>query len=203
MPQLEPLGPIDTPRVLTDLLAATGPNVAKTFADLDPDSPAPFTVDWAGEAESKMWMHVGRDYTERWHHQAQIRDAVGTPQLFQRRWFHPLLDLSVRALPYAYRDVEAEQDSCVVIEVDADQTDSGGAWTLCREESREESDWGIYEGAAESPAASIRVDADTAWKVLYNALSPEEGRSRAQVEGDEALASAFFGTRSVMVKSPS
>lgn len=184
-----------SPRVLTDLLAATGPEVAKTFASLDPESPAPFAVDWAGESESKMWMHVGRDYTERWHHQAQIRDAVGAPQLLARRWFHPLLDLSMRALPRAYRDVEAKLGTCVVVEVEADGPDSGGIWTL----RRNPSGWQIFGGEADSPAASIRVDADTAWKILYNALAPEEGRSQATDEGDEALSSAFFGTRSVMV----
>lgn len=183
-------------RVLTDLLAATGPEVAKTFASLDPDAPAPFAVDWAGESESKMWMHVGRDYTERWHHQSQIRDAVGAPQLFQRRWFHPLLDLSMRALPHAYRDVEAESGTCVVVRVEAE---GGGVWTLLREEFRDEAGWGIYEGEAESAAALIEIDGDTAWKVLYNALTAEEGRSRARIEGDEELATAFFGTRSVMV----
>lgn len=58
-----------SPRVMTDLLALTGPQVAATFAALPPHDPAPFAVDWAGESESENWMHVGREYTERWHHQ--------------------------------------------------------------------------------------------------------------------------------------
>jgi hypothetical protein len=33
-------------------------------------------VAWAGEAESKNWFHVARDYSEKWHHQQQIREAV-------------------------------------------------------------------------------------------------------------------------------
>ena len=98
----------------------------------------------------------------------------------------------MRALPHAYRDIESDVGTCVAIEVDAE---GGGVWAL----RRDESGWGIYQGKAGSPAASIRVDSDTAWKVLYNALSAEDGRSRARIEGDEAFVSTFFGTRSVMV----
>ena len=34
------------------------------------------TVDWAGPGPHPMWLHVAREYTERWSHQQQIRDAV-------------------------------------------------------------------------------------------------------------------------------
>jgi hypothetical protein len=57
----------------------------------------------------------------------------------------------------------------------------------------------VYQDAAPSPDALIQLDADTAWKSLYHALELDEARSRARVEGDEALAAPFFGTRSVMV----
>jgi len=36
-------------------------------------------VDWAEEMESKNWMAIAREYTEKWLHQQQIRDAIQQP----------------------------------------------------------------------------------------------------------------------------
>jgi hypothetical protein len=68
-----------SPAVLVSLLEATGPQVAAFLASLDADAPALYPVGWAGEDVSPNWMDVGREFTERWHHQQQIRDAVGQP----------------------------------------------------------------------------------------------------------------------------
>ncbi|HEV2719077.1 MAG TPA: maleylpyruvate isomerase N-terminal domain-containing protein, partial [Thermoanaerobaculia bacterium] len=88
--------------VITDLLEIAGARAAAYFESLDPHAPATIGVAWAGEAESENWMDTGREYTEWWHHQMQIRDAVGAPPLLVARWLAPLLDFSVRALPRAY-----------------------------------------------------------------------------------------------------
>ena len=78
--------------------------VVELFRSIDPFAPAHWAVAWAGEEPSAHWFDVGRDYTERWLHQQQIRDAVGAPPLTGREWLHPVLDLFVRARPVAYRD---------------------------------------------------------------------------------------------------
>ena len=44
---------------------------------------------------------VAREYTERWVHQRHVRDAVGQTGLKEPRWFAPVLDTFVRALPHA------------------------------------------------------------------------------------------------------
>jgi hypothetical protein len=63
-------------RLPIELLGLTGPLVAEHVASLDMQAVARFPVAWAGEQVSLNWFDVGRDYTERWHHQQQIRDAV-------------------------------------------------------------------------------------------------------------------------------
>jgi len=40
---------------------------------LDPFGTAMFPVSWAGEEESANWFDTAREFTERWHHQQQIR----------------------------------------------------------------------------------------------------------------------------------
>ena len=70
-----------SPRVIVDLLEVTGPWVVDLFGATDPFAPAHWSVTWAGEESSAHWFDVGRDYTERWLHQQQIRDAVGAQPL--------------------------------------------------------------------------------------------------------------------------
>lgn len=179
-------------RVITDLLEVTGRWVADFVAALPPHEEALFPVAWAGEDRSENWMDTGREYTERWHHQMQIRDAVGAPGLLQRTWLHPLLDLSVRALPPAYAGVPAEPGTAVVLDVEAEGENT---WSLVREDAG----WIVCRGAAPAAAARVRMDADTAWKLLFNALPPHAARSRVAITGDASLAEPMLRTRSVMV----
>ncbi len=66
-----------SPALLIDLLAHTGQQCHKLWSALPPFEPALFNVAWAGEEESQNWFHMAREYTEKWHHQQQIRLAVG------------------------------------------------------------------------------------------------------------------------------
>src|SRR5947209_7975173 len=114
-----------SPRVLIDLLEWSGPRVAKLFASLPPDDAAQIPVAWAGEECSANWMDIGREYTEKWHHQAQIREAVGALELNSRRWLGPVLELSMYALPHAFRSVEAARGSALSVRIDGE---AGGIW---------------------------------------------------------------------------
>jgi uncharacterized protein (TIGR03083 family) len=182
-----------SPRVMTDLLEVTGRWVSDYVAALPPTGEAPHSVAWAGEERSENWMDTGREYTERWHHQAQIRDAVGAPGLLQRRWLQPLLDLSVRALPRAYADAAAPEGTAILLHVQAE--DAGHTWSLIREGSG----WTVFRGAAPDAAARVTMDADTAWKLLYHALPANAARARITFDGDAALVEPLLRARSVMV----
>lgn len=184
-----------SPCLLVDLLDLVGTQAAAVLADQTLDGPATFAVDWAGVDQSAQWMHVGRQYTEYWHHQMQIRDAVGTPRLLSAEWLVPLLDLSMRALPRSYASVAAPTGTTLAIEVTGD---GGGSWTL----RRSDDGWALVGGAPDVSTARIQLDDDESWRLLYNARSPEEARQRATITGDERLAEPLFRTRSVMVRDP-
>jgi uncharacterized protein (TIGR03083 family) len=179
-------------RVLVELLAVTGPAVAELVASQDPHAPALFPVSWAGERESETWFDTGREYTEWWHHQMQIRDAVGAPLLLTKRWLLPLLEISVRALPRAYESVPAREGTVVVLEVTGE---GGGTWSLVHDDEV----WRVLRGAPPHPAAVVRADPDSSWRLLYNALSPAAAKERVTIEGDASLAEPLLGARSVMV----
>ena len=180
-----------SPRVLRDLLAASGAEVAALYATLDPWAPAPFPVAWAGETASPTWFELGRQYTERWHHQQQIREAVGAPGLVEARWMRPVLEVSLRALPHGYRDVAAEPGTTVAIVV---RGEGGGRWTLARGVHG----WALAPGVAEGAAAAITLDADTAWRLLFRQLAPEEGARRVAAVGDPRLVAPYLRTLAVM-----
>lgn len=181
-----------SPRLLTDLLEVTGKWVAELVEGLDPHAPAAIPVAWAGESTSENWMDTGREYTERWHHQAQIRDAVGLPGLLDGRWLVPLLDLSVRALPPAYAGTDAAEGTALALVVTGEDR---WAWTLVREDGR----WELYRGEPDDPAATVTATPSAAWRLFYNALPLQRARQELTVEGDEALAGPLLGARSVMV----
>jgi uncharacterized protein (TIGR03083 family) len=183
-----------SPTVLTQMLAVTGPEVASFVERLDPDAPALFAVAWAGEGVSRNWMDTGREYTERWHHQQQIREATGHAALVERRWLLPVLEISVRALPHAYRGVAADAGATVRFTIDGP---AGGEWML----SRERSGWQLGIPSESSGSASTRVSLsdDTAWRVFFKAISPAEAYERIRIEGDVALGRPFVSARAVMV----
>jgi uncharacterized protein (TIGR03083 family) len=180
-----------SPRVIVDLLQVTGPQVAALFASLDPFAPAHFAVSWAGEEHSQNWFDIGRDYTERWLHQQQIRVAVGALELLDRRWLLPVLDLFVRSLPHTYHGVQREDGTAVVVEITGD---AGGNWTLLSSGGR----WHLYHGARRASTATVRMTTDTAWRLFSKALKTETDRARVTITGDHVLGARVLGALGVI-----
>lgn len=175
-----------SPRLLIDLLDITGRWVSELTERLDPSAIALFPVAWAGEDESRNWMDTGREYTERWHHQMQIRDAVGAPLLLDDKWYEPLLAYSALSLPRAYAAVSAPVGTCVNVEI----ADSPWSWHLVRDPHA----WSLHEGPAAHPAATVRLERTTAWRLFYNA----DG-AVVSIEGPRELGEPVLTARSVMV----
>jgi uncharacterized protein (TIGR03083 family) len=181
-----------SPSVLIELFALAGDAVADWFERLPLDAPALFPVSWAGEAQSAGWFDIGREFTELWHHQQQIRIAVGAPSLEDPRYLRAVLAIAMRGLPHAFRDAAAATGQTVVVDVTGA---AGSAWTLRREGSR----WLLFAGAASDPTTVIRLDDDTAWRLLFNALSASDANRKLQIDGDRSLAASFLRARSVIV----
>ncbi|HEY9116259.1 MAG TPA: maleylpyruvate isomerase N-terminal domain-containing protein, partial [Roseivirga sp.] len=78
-----------SPQMLIMLHQTTWRPYYDYYSSLDPEGKATFPVSWAGESESKNWMHIAREYTEKFLHQQQIRDAVGKEGLLNETFFQP------------------------------------------------------------------------------------------------------------------
>jgi uncharacterized protein (TIGR03083 family) len=181
-----------SPRVLTDLYEQGSDDLADWFESVSLDAPALFAVSWAGEQVSAGWFDIGREFTELWHHQQQIRMAVGADTQGDPRHLGAVIDVALRGLPYAFRDVRAQPGQTVVIDITGP---AGGQWTLERGAQR----WTLSRGEPSAVSARIRLADDVAWKLLFNALSEAETARAIHIEGRADLARALLDARSVIV----
>jgi uncharacterized protein (TIGR03083 family) len=181
-----------SPRVLTDLYERASGESADWFEALSLDAPALFPVSWAGEQSSAGWFDVGREFTELWHHQQQIRMAVGAAPLSDPRYLYAVIDIAVRGLPHAFRNVPGESGQTIVLDISGP---SGGRWALACDGRR----WNLYRGDASSAIARIRLSDDAAWRLLFNAVTETEAAGIVSVEGRNDLGDAFLRARSVIV----
>ncbi len=168
-----------SPRALIELLGFSGGRLEPYFRSLDPMAIGP-NVAWAGSGPHPMWLHIAREYTERWLHQMQVREAVGAPGLYEWGLFHPVLDTFVHALPVACKATDAPAGAHVLLDI---RGDAGGRWSLVREPAR----WVLAEEVEASPRAIVRLDQVTAWRLWTKSMTPEQARPLVQIEGDEAL----------------
>jgi uncharacterized protein (TIGR03083 family) len=181
-----------SPQVLTEIFELGSRDLAAFVEALPLEAPALFSVSWAGEQTSAGWFDIGREFTELWHHQMQIRLAVGAPPLDDPRYLKAVLDLSVRALPHAYRDVASGEGTTVVVQAEGA---SGGTWTL----TRDTDGWTLATGRSDRADTTIVMSDDQAWRLLYNALPAAEASSGIAIEGRAELGAPLLRTRSIVI----
>lgn len=184
-----------SPTMLLALTKATVPQLAKYVVSLDPMAPAPWAVSWAGEASSANWFDVAREFTERWHHQQQIRLAVGKPGILTPRLYAPVLDTFMRALPCAYEGVDAPNGTvCQVIVPD----DGGGSWQVTRRDGAWALDADAPIESCAKVASSTSLPREIAWRVFTNGIAADEARSQIAIEGDERLGAVVLRARAIV-----
>jgi len=179
-----------SPRVLCELLAFTGPLVEAYFASLDPFAIGQ-PVSWAGPEPAPVWFDIAREFTERWHHQQQIRDAAGRPALYDPYFLAPVLDTFVRALPYSFRDTAAAAGTLIKIQISGE---AGGSWFL----HRQSPGWELLLEAGTSPATTILITQDYVWRLFTKGIDGEHARSKSTITGDARLALPLFTTVAVI-----
>jgi uncharacterized protein (TIGR03083 family) len=179
-----------SPRLLLEWLAFTGPQVEAYFSSLDPAAMGD-SVSWAGLEAAPVWFDLAREFTERWHHQQQIRDATGNPPLYDPYFFSPVLDTFVRALPYNFRDTRAPNGTSVRLEISGE---AGGVWFLIKTGQS----WELSLESESEPAADVVLPQDTAWRMFTKGVDWQRARASAIVRGDPSLAAPIFRTVSVI-----
>lgn len=179
-----------SPQVLTDLLEGTGEEYVECLRKLKPFDKAMFSVAWAGEEESQNWFHIAREFTEKWHHQQQIREAVGQQGILGREFFFPVMDTFMQALPHTYKDTEANDGALIKIMV----TDNTGEWLLKRSEKK----WIVSEEKSQNCDALVKIPPSTAWKLFTKGIDKQTAERAIDFEGDHSLGKVVLNMVSVM-----
>jgi uncharacterized protein (TIGR03083 family) len=175
-----------SPEELIVRIEAASAELARYMASLDPMGPAPIGVSWAGEDTSLNWFDIAREYTERWHHQQQIRLATNRPGIMTRELYYPVLDCFMRALPFTYRDRSGDAGTHLRFNVDGD---CGGSWFLYRDGDR----WVQVEEAQGPQIAETTIPQEIAWRIFTKGIDKGSAAARVSIAGDRGLGLHVLG----------
>jgi hypothetical protein len=165
-------------------LAWSGREVDAYYAGIDLGGPA--RVIWASVSAVPAWFDLGRNFTERWVHQQQIRDAVARPGRHAEDYLATVLRTFVWAFP---KQFEADAPVETQVAIDLDQ---GGTWVL----TRRVDGWELDEVQAPTATAAVSMPGDTAWRMLTGAEYDPATITRS---GPEQLVDAVVQVRSIIV----
>jgi uncharacterized protein (TIGR03083 family) len=180
-----------SPVVLIRLVEVASKSLAEFHASRDPYAIAPYGVSWAGEEKSANWFDTAREFTERWHHQQQIRFAVDKPGIMTRELYFPVLDCFLRALPFAYRGISGKPGTYAQITISGE---SGGSWYLYRAEET----WQLIKKPFGGKVSETTIPQEIAWRIFTKGISRESALSQVKVTGDVDLGVHVLGTVSIV-----
>ena len=171
-----------SPGILISLIEQASAELCVYFASLDPFAPAAWGVSWAGEERSANWFDVAREFTERWHHQQQIRLAVDKPGIMTRELYHPVLDCFMRALPFHYRTMTRRPGSVAHFKISGE---CGGDWYLFRGSQN----WEFRDAPAGEAISEAVIPQEIAWRIFTKGIDRKSAESQIKVSGDIELGS--------------
>jgi uncharacterized protein (TIGR03083 family) len=179
-----------SPQIISELMGKYDEALVSIFEGLNPSEKG-LGVAWAGESVSCNWFDVAREYTEKWHHQQQIRDATGRAPLYAPDLFGPVLETFARGLPFALRDLDPREESRIVVETTGTMRLS---WTL-REEAR---GWSLWRGSDPDARTSVSIPAEVAWRVWTKSMDRGAARERVAFSGNEAVVDCIVSFVAIM-----
>lgn len=181
-----------SPKVLIQLHESSGKEYIEFLNTLDPFEKAAFSVAWAGEVESQNWFHIAREYTEKWHHQQQIRLAVGKEEiLYTKEFYDPFLQTSLRALPFHYRDLTGQEGE--VIQVTVEGEPNWNWWIIYNSDS-----WQSIEKSTTNPVSQVFIPAQIAWRIFTKGISKAEAKSQLTISGKQEYGEKVLDMLTVM-----
>lgn len=182
-----------SPAMLIELLHMTNRLYNQHLQQLPPFGQAPFSVAWAGESESTHWFNIAREYTEKWHHQQQIRHAVRDMRpLMVPHLYQPYLDTSFRALPHHFRNIKTPDGETLRVIV---KGETDWAWTL----SYQQKTWSLVSQPDGVPQTILCIDGTVAWRIFSRQIDRDELLRHTTISGDPVLAEHLLQLKAVMV----
>jgi len=178
-----------SPRLVTDLLAWAGPQIADTFRREDPRARTA-SVSWAGPGPLSAWLDQARELSEYWIHRQQLLQALSRPSDLRADLAGPLLDGLAWAWPYRLTQVPARPGDTVTIRLTGPVTKT---WYLVAAAPG----WQFGDRPGSRLAASLTMSTEQAWRLLTNNL-PAASQADIAAAGDDAIARILLRTRAII-----
>jgi hypothetical protein len=97
-----------------------------------------------------------------------------------RQLYHPVLDCFMRALPYAYRNIDAQPGTFLQFDISGE---CGGRWRLLREANA----WRLTPAATGKAAAVTSIPQAIAWRVFTKGINRAAATAQTEVAGNGEL----------------
>ena len=178
-----------SPRLITDLLQWTGPQIAGTFRREDPRARTA-SVSWAGSGPVPAWLDQARELSEYWIHRQQLLQGLGRPSDLRADLAGPVLDGLRWAYPYRLAQAPSRPGDTVTIAVTGPVTVT---WHLVAAGTG----WRFDDQPGTRPVASLAMSTEDAWRLLTNNL-PAGRRSGLAASGDGAITGILLRTRAII-----
>ncbi|MCA6079082.1 maleylpyruvate isomerase N-terminal domain-containing protein [Fulvivirga sedimenti] len=179
-----------SPEVLIMLHKTTGPVVTEYYESLDPMAEAIFSVQWAGEEKSLNWMHLSREYSEKWHHQQQIADATGRRGVLTPELYRPLIMTFMLGIPHTLRDTSLKSGDTIILQTTGAVEE---AWIL----QYQDSSW-QFSSTAGRIRTEVRLPSNAAWKLFSKSLRPAHLNDNLVITGEKNIGEKIINMISVM-----
>ena len=178
-----------SPRLITDLLRWTGPQIADTFRREDPRARTA-SVSWAGPGPVPAWLDQARELSEYWIHRQQLCQGLGRPSDLRADLAGPVLDGLRWAYPYRLAQAPSQPGDTVTLAVTGPVTET---WHLVAAGTG----WHFDDQPGTRTVASLAMSTEDAWRLLTNNL-PAGRRSDLAASGDGAITGILFRTRAII-----
>jgi uncharacterized protein (TIGR03083 family) len=178
-----------SPRIVADLLAWSGPQVAAALRAEDPRARSA-SVSWAGTGPVPAWLDQARELSEYWIHRQQLLAALGRPSDLRADLAGPVLDGLRWAYPFRLGQAPAQPGHSVTISVTGPVTVT---WHLMATPAG----WEFRGVPGTRLVATLEMTTEQAWRLLTNNL-PSADRSGIAASGDQAVLGILLQTRAII-----
>jgi len=178
-----------SPRLVTDLLRWSGPQIAGTFRGEDPRA-CTASVSWAGHSPVPAWLDQARELSEYWIHRQQILQALGRPSDLHADLAGPVLDGLRWAYPYRLAQTPVQPGDTVTIAITGSVTRT---WQLVAGKAG----WDYRSQPGPRVIASLTMTTEQAWRLLTNNL-PAAAQERLTASGNNTITGILLRTRAII-----
>ncbi len=182
-----------SPKILIYLLEYSDKEFYEFLKSKNPNEKALFSVAWAGETESENWFDIAREYTEKWHHQMQIRLALDKSILLDTEYTEPLYDTFMLALPHLYREFNNfENGTKIKISMTGKLNKS---WIIEWQTDK----WIFTDSNKSDIYTSVEIPDDIAWIIFTNTdRKKEKYKTKIKISGDKSVGLRLLDLVTVM-----